>query len=196
MNSEPRIPETVVKLGGGVFSHPALLDSVVRVIVESAKEVALLVVPGGGAFADAVRGIDARLGLSGDAAHWMAVLAMDQSAYLIAGRTERAQVVTSPAQIAPVANAGRVPVLAPFEWLRQADPLPHTWDVTSDSIAAWVAGALGARSLVLIKPPGAKPGLESVDPYFTRAVGERLVWSAVPADQVEGSCFGSHRPRG
>lgn len=195
MNSVPRIVETVVKLGGGVFSRPALLDAVVAAIAESARERPLLVVPGGGAFADAVRGIDARLGLSDDAAHWMAVLAMDQSAWLIAGRTERAQVVTSPAQIAPVAGAGRVPVLAPFEWLREADPLPHTWDVTSDSIAAWVARATGAESLVLIKPAGATPGLESVDPYFARAVGERLRWRIVPADQAEVSCFGPHRSR-
>ena len=38
-------------------------------------------------------------------------------------------------------SAGHVPVLAPSRWLREADPLPHAWTVTSDSIAAWVAGA-------------------------------------------------------
>jgi 5-(aminomethyl)-3-furanmethanol phosphate kinase len=195
MNNEPRIADTVVKLGGGVFPDRALLDAVVEVIVESAREVALLVVPGGGAFADAVRGIDSQVGLSDDAAHWMAVLAMDQSAWLIADRAERAQVVTAPAQIAPVTDAGRVPVLAPFDWLRRADPLPHTWDVTSDSISAWVAAALGARSLVLIKPPGAEPGWGSVDPYFGRAVGEGILWRAVPADRLELSCLRPDRPR-
>ena len=51
--------------------------------------------------------------------------------------------------------AGRVPVIAPYRWLREADPLPHSWDVTSDSIAAWLASALGAARLVLVKPPGA-----------------------------------------
>ena len=45
------------------------------------------------------------------------------------------------------AAAGRVPVLAPSAWLRAADPLPHSWDVTSDSIAAWIAGQAGALRL-------------------------------------------------
>ena len=51
-------------------------------------------------------------------------------------------------------SAGRVPVLAPSRWLREADPLPHSWDVTSDSIAAWVAGQAGASTLVLVKAAG------------------------------------------
>ena len=66
-------------------------------------------------------------------------------------------------------DAGRVPVLAPSQWLREADPLPHSWDVTSDSIAAWVAGAVGARELVLVKPAGAA-GADTVDPYFSRVL--------------------------
>ena len=36
--------------------------------------------------------------------------------------------------------------------MRSADALPHSWEVTSDSIAAFVAGALDAGRLVLIKP--------------------------------------------
>jgi acetylglutamate kinase len=36
--------------------------------------------------------------------------------------------------------------------MRAADPLPHSWDITSDSIAAFIAGALGAGELILLKP--------------------------------------------
>ena len=43
-------------------------------------------------------------------------------------------------------------VLAPSRWMRAADVLPHDWDATSDSVAAFVAGALDAERLVLIKP--------------------------------------------
>ncbi len=46
---------------------------------------------------------------------------------------------------------GRLNVLAPSAWLLGADPLPHSWDVTSDSIAAWVARALRVRRLMLVK---------------------------------------------
>ena len=43
-------------------------------------------------------------------------------------------------------------MLAPHTWMRAADPLPHSWDITSDSIAAFIAGALGASELILLKP--------------------------------------------
>ncbi len=110
---------------------------------------AIVVIPGGGPFADAVREVDRAIGLSPDAAHWMAILAMDQYAHLLAGRIEGATLVEEPGGIAATLGAGRVAVLAPSRWLRAADPLPHSWDATSDSVAAFVAGALDA------KPPGA-----------------------------------------
>ena len=51
-----------------------------------------------------------------------------------------------------------VAVLAPYRWMRAADVLPHTWDATSDSVAAFVAGALDAERLVLVKPVDGEPG--------------------------------------
>ena len=77
-----------------------------------------------------------------------------------------------------------VPVLAPYRWLREADPLPHSWTVTSDSIAAWVAGQVGARRLVLVKPPHAR-GNELVDSYFQRALPAHVTSTIVSADQME-----------
>jgi aspartokinase-like uncharacterized kinase len=74
-------------------------------------------------------------------------------------------------------------VLAPSRWLRDADPLPHSWDVTSDSIAAWIAGEIGARELVLVKPPHASG--ELVDPLFHRSLRAGVTASAVPIDQLE-----------
>src|SRR5438874_12170688 len=101
----------------------------------------------------------------------MAVLAMDQYAHLIAGKLPDAVIVAEAREIADALSArpvGRVPVLAPYRWLRETDPLPHSWDVTSDSIAAWVAGRVGARRLVLVKPPGLRSGVETTDAYFSR----------------------------
>ena len=97
----------------------------------------------------------------------MAVLGMDQYAHLIASRLPGATLVSDAAAIADAVRSGRVPVLAPSSWLRRADPLPHSWSVTSDSIAAWVARAVGARDLLVIKPPHAA-GADLVDPYFAR----------------------------
>ena len=197
------VVETVVKLGGGVLANPEHLETALAAIVAAARDHRLLVVPGGGPFADAVRDADRRLRLDDATAHWMAVLAVDQYAYLLAARLTGGVVVTRPHEIAAAFNAkpaGQIPVLAPYRWLHEADPLPHSWDVTSDSIAAWVAGALGVRRLVLIKPPrlrlpdqtvgfgGAAPeatGDGVVDAYFARALPPQVTSVIVPADHVD-----------
>jgi probable H4MPT-linked C1 transfer pathway protein len=177
------VVQTVVKIGGGLLEHGGCLDGVLSVIADVARDRALLIVPGGGPFADAVRAQDDRLGLSDEAAHWMAVLAMDQYAHLIASRLPGATLVWDEAAIASAVRAGRIPVLAPSSWLRRADPLPHSWNVTSDSIAAWVARAVGARDLLLIKPPHAT-GVDLVDPYFART-SDGVRTEVIPAHDIE-----------
>jgi 5-(aminomethyl)-3-furanmethanol phosphate kinase len=165
--------ETVVKVGGGALAHPTALDAALGTIAKSARAHRLVIVPGGGPFADAVREADRRLGLSASPAHWMATLAMDQYAHLLASRRQDATLVTSAAQIDAALDRGSVPVLAPYRWLRETDPLPHSWEVTSDAISAWIAGELGARQLVLVKPPGIERDAadpEWLDGYFATAL--------------------------
>jgi aspartokinase-like uncharacterized kinase len=120
-------------------------------LVDEAKRRPLLVVPGGGALADAVRAVTDRHEIGDGASHWMAILAMDQMAVLLADLAPSARVVGEPREIAAVVAQGRLAILAPFAWLRSEDPLPQGWHVTSDSLAAWIAGALGAERLVLLK---------------------------------------------
>ncbi len=179
----------VVKVGGALLARPPHFDAVIAEIGAAARERRILVVPGGGPFADAVRGVDRQVHLSDDAAHWMAVLAMDQYAHLIAERLTDGQIVDTPRTIASVLNAGHVPVLAPFRWLREADPLPHSWDVTSDSIAAWLAGEVGARLVVLVKAGSPRPdGLlyqDVVDAYFHRTLPADVTSVVAHADQID-----------
>ena len=178
------IVDTVVKLGGGLLAYIEHCDAALATIAAAARAHRLLIVPGGGPFADTVRAVDGRLSLSDDAAHWMAVLAMDQYAHLIAARLAGGVLVAEPCEIAAALAEGHVPVLAPTRWLREADPLPHTWDVTSDSIAAWIAGAVGARRLVVIKPPSAT-GSDVMDAYFPRALPPGVAPVIVRADQMD-----------
>jgi len=183
-SSRDLVVDTVVKVGGGVLADADGFDAVLAAIGAAARHRRLLIVPGGGPFADAVREVDRRFKLRDEAAHWMAVLAMDQYAYVVATRLAGGAIVAERREIGAVLAAGRVPVLAPSRWLRDADPLPHSWDVTSDSLAAWIAGQVGTPRLVVIKPSGAE-GSDLVDPYFARTLPAGVTAVIVTADRID-----------
>jgi 5-(aminomethyl)-3-furanmethanol phosphate kinase len=133
---------TVVKVGGGVGADalPALCSS----LGELGERHPLLVVPGGADFADAVREADRRFGLPAATSHRMAILGMEQFGWLLSELIPGAQ-RSADAR----ATAGRTTVLLPAGM--SLEGLPASWEVTSDSIAAWVAVQAGAERLVLIK---------------------------------------------
>jgi aspartokinase-like uncharacterized kinase len=117
----------VIKLGGSLLDHaPDILKRILS------TEADVLVVPGGGRFADLVRDVHERKGLSQDAAHWMAILAMDQYAYYL---SDKSGIALTPLLV----RKKGVRIALPYEILRRQDELPHSWDVTSDTIAAWIA---------------------------------------------------------
>jgi aspartokinase-like uncharacterized kinase len=103
---------------------------------------------------------------------------MDQYAHVLAKRIDRAVLVEEPGGIGAAVGAGRPAVLAPYRWMRSADVLPHSWDATSDSVAAFIAGALDAARLVLVKPRDGRPE-EMVDGCFLRVLPVDLPWTAV-----------------
>ena len=164
-------PPLVVKVGGALAAVPGALDAVARALPALARRGPVVVVPGGGPFADEVRRAQGELDLTEEAAHWMAVLAMDQYAMLLADLLPFAR-MEHDLDILRRARTGEVLVVAPYRWMRDADPLPHTWDATSDSIAAVLAGTLGARELVLVKAVTGTPE-ELADAFFPSACPPR-----------------------
>lgn len=183
MMPRPTTALTVIKIGGGLVAVPGALDRVCQVVQAAASDYRILVVPGGGPFADAVRQFDRSFGLSPEAAHWMAILAMDQYAHVLSQRMPGAFLIEEPGAVFEPLKPGCVAVLAPSRWMRSADPLPHSWEVSSDSIAAVIAGALDAARLILIKPSADLP--EPVDPYFVRALPAGMPHSVIGADRLE-----------
>jgi len=145
----------VVKVGGSLATH---IPAIVPVLRDSPRP--LLIVPGGGAFADAVRASACAADTA--AAHWMACAAMDQSGWMLA-----AEGLETTTRIAPPKKTS---VLLPYCALRRYDPLPHSWDITSDTIAAWVAKKTGCSLLVLKSVDGIETGgsrADSIDHIVT-----------------------------
>ena len=100
-----------------------------------------LVVPGGGPMADLVREIDSMYEITEEAAHWMAILAMEQYAYFLAdgGRASLTREIRRPE------GDQAIEILLPYQVLQKDDlGLVHSWDYTSDSVAALVALRLKA----------------------------------------------------
>lgn len=139
---------TVVKLGGSLAGSAHLRDWL-DALADCAGRV--IVVPGGGPFADAVRAAQPQMGFDERAAHRMAVLAMEQYAYALASLRETFKLAPSVAAMRRMMRDRAVPVWLPARMVLGATEIPASWDVTSDSLAAWLAGKIGAGRVVLVK---------------------------------------------
>lgn len=141
-------PPIVVKLGGSVIRSPHLsawLDAI------AASPVPVVIVPGGGALADEVRNCQEQLGFGDAAAHRMALLAMDQLAWAVAGMRSGLEVGQDADALRGIVGRGQVAVWAPYALVAERADVEATWRLTSDSLALWLAGQLGAERCYLIK---------------------------------------------
>jgi len=180
--------DAVVKVGGALLDAGDALARTISALELVARNRTIVIVPGGGPFADAVRSVSEQHPLSDEDAHWMAILGMDQFAILLASRIRNAELVHRRGEVARAHARGKIPVLAPYGWLREADPLPHSWDVTSDSIAVWIASQVGALQLILIKP-NAHDALTALDRYFDRARAPSMKYTILTPAMLTGSWF-------
>ena len=137
----------LVKLGGSHATGPYLKDWLTGIAAEAGS---IAIVPGGGPFADAVRTAQASIGYDDRAAHAMAMMAMAQFGCALRSLNPALTLAASRSAILRAIKDGKVPVWSP-EPMARAAALPETWDLTSDSLAAWLAGALGAGRLLLVK---------------------------------------------
>lgn len=146
--AEPKhLPLFIVKLGGSLAGSSALAAWIDAL---DACRAALVIVPGGGGFAETVRVMQTKMGFADAAAHHMALLAMQQYALALAAIWPRLVCAQTPAAIRDALQRGQVPCWAPERMAIKA-PLPKSWDVTSDTLAAWLAAELNADELILIK---------------------------------------------
>jgi aspartokinase-like uncharacterized kinase len=169
----------VVKVGGSLLDWPGLADRLSSYLDDRRGDRLVLVV-GGGRFADALRELDRAQAIGEVRSHALALRVLDFSAHALAAIVPGLLVVDDVPALPHAWEAGRSPVLAPRRFLdlddRSPDPLPHAWTTTTDAIAARLASRLGASELVLLKSAPIPPGLDLkaasrlglVDPEFPR----------------------------
>ncbi len=175
----------VLKLGGSLC-HGQTLPQWLALLARHAD---LIVVPGGGPFADQVRRVQQTWGFADACAHQMALLAMEQYGYMLCSLQPGLVAVTDQRGIDTALARGQTPVWLPAPML-QAAGLARDWTVTSDSLALWLTRYLSAQVLILIKsvqPRGPAHSLADlsadgvIDPAFaglwTDGRPQQVVWA-------------------
>jgi 5-(aminomethyl)-3-furanmethanol phosphate kinase len=178
MTTETQRP-LVVKLGGSLWRSPDLSRWIEAL---QCANMPITLVPGGGPFADAVRAAQTLMGYSDAAAHKMAMLGMEQYGLALADKFERLRLVCTPADAGDAHSRGEIALWRPSEMVC-ASQIETSWDVTSDSLAAWYAQASKADKLLLIKSVDvdAAPDLQNlVDASFKFHSRELEVFIAGP----------------
>jgi 5-(aminomethyl)-3-furanmethanol phosphate kinase len=141
---------TVVKIGGSLAMQPDKLKDLCAKLGEESLKHKLIVVPGGGEFADIVRMHDKKFDLPQQISHRMAILAMDQYGLLLSTLMPRSVVMDKIEYLQEGLTLHQLIVFLPSSFLFCDKSLNNSWDVTSDSIAVYIAQKLGNGKAVLV----------------------------------------------
>ncbi len=158
------------KVGGSLLADRARL----RAILADCAVNGAAIVPGGGPFADAVRTAQSALGFDDGLAHRLALDAMGRMAEIFCSLEPRLAVASSLDAVTDALARGRAVVWDPAALKAGCPGIPESWEVTSDSLALWLATRLGAESCILEK----SAPVPTADPQALAAAG--LVDAAFP----------------
>ena len=140
----------MIKIGGSLAETPDALKRLGAFLSQIAKKRQVVIIPGGGRFADVVRDLDATFHLPAMMSHRMAILAMDQYGLLLDHVIPNASICDSVVEAKKLSKAGKVAIFLPSKFLNERDPFEPSWDITSDSITAYLATELKAPKAILV----------------------------------------------
>jgi len=169
--------DTVVKVGGSLYDLPDLGARLGKWLA-GLESSSVILIPGGGPTADLVRTWDREQRLGEEAAHWLALRALTFNAHFLASILPDSRVIQSLEEAGP----GWFSILDMHAWAKEVergpDRFPHTWEVTSDSLAVQAAIRGKSSHLILLKsvalpaeidwPEAARRGI--VDSFFPKAI--------------------------
>jgi len=144
--------EAVFKIGGKILENSNNIKSAISQLTHLYEEKILqkiIVIPGGGSFANFVRSLDKALQIGDELAHWIAIYSMNYNGMMLNRKYPYLETIE---KLKSFQDAKQMfCIFLPYSFLREDDTLPHNWDVTSDSIALFVANKLKLSQCFLIK---------------------------------------------
>lgn len=142
------IIKQVVKIGGSLFPNHAME------LAKQLRNTNSVIILGGGEFANLIREYDDELSFSKETTHWTAIDCMDIIAKLVSDKVESTKLAYSIEEVNKISDEGFTPIFAVSEFLKSEDPFDCSWDVTSDSIAAYISHLLNAKLLIITNVNG------------------------------------------
>ena len=142
------IIKQVVKIGGSLFPKHAIE------LAKQLKNTNSCIILGGGEFANLIRKYDAEFNFSNETSHWTAIDSMDIIAKLVCDKVTSSKLAYSLNEVEQISDEGLTPIFIVSKFLKQEDPFECSWDVTSDSIAAYVSHLLNAKLLIVTNVNG------------------------------------------
>ncbi|MCK5499144.1 MAG: hypothetical protein KAI77_08080 [Gammaproteobacteria bacterium] len=139
----------VIKLGGSLLTSGSLKKWLSIITEHGAGK--LVIVPGGGIFSEHVRDAQKKWKFDDKTAHQMALLAMEQYAHLLKSHAPVLDFSDSIEGIEKAVNLNQIPVWLPFKMVTHCQALSSNWNLTSDSLALWLANQLNAEHTLLVK---------------------------------------------
>lgn len=164
----------IFKLGGSLVHHGngEIIRRLGDILTAFSTITPLLIVPGGGPFADTVRKFGEQLELGAETCHFMALSAMDQYAFLLRDLIPESR-LTDLEHMAPADTGLQILLCSRLIGHVPVNDLARSWDVTSDSIAAYLAQRLNSSMLVVIKS-------KDIDPVFREPDVDAFFQSLLP----------------
>ena len=146
--------DIIVKIGGKICENDSDLQSTMSqfndLLFKHEILSKIVIIPGGGTYANLVRKIDYELDVGDNISHWMAIYAMNIQGTRLIEKFPEIEGITK-LESTKESKKKKIQVFLPLEYLKETDELPHSWDVTSDSIIVYLASKLGLKECYLIK---------------------------------------------
>ncbi len=182
---DPRRP-LIVKVGGSL-SETGRLPRALILVASAGRPV--VVVPGGGSFADKVRNLQHVMKFDDAAAHRLAMLGMHQMAEVFIKIEPQLALAETLDDIARILSDGRIPLWVPLPMMEDDDSVPRNWSTTSDTIAARLAELLGGAPLALLKSVDVVTA-QSAEALSVAGVVDRAFPAVIARSGIEWHVFG------
>ncbi|MFX0036347.1 MAG: hypothetical protein ACFE9I_12005 [Candidatus Hermodarchaeota archaeon] len=142
----------IFKIGGTILDNSKNLINTIAQLTQLFEDEIIkkiILVPGGGLLVDFIRHLYKKFHFNDDITHWMAIYAMDYNGKELKRKFPHLKINND---LKNLEKENRlISIFLPYNYLKEKDELPHSWDVTSDSITFYLAKTLGMNECFLIK---------------------------------------------